>query len=421
LGQKAPRFSLLHAPDFCYPFWHQNVRILISARTLLFFAIPNNFSIQFSNPFALLSCLSAFAHVESMSILHNLAEELVLHILEFLDRTDLLAASATCHHLRPLGFDTSLSVWQRSLHVDSLSQPSKALKFLFYHPALPIAKCRLLRFSRVSSIAAYLSICAAENGKLEHVETVCIGDSRHFMSFFDEPKITVLLQSFPNLRRLHFDVRLSGHLIQLAAALCKCPSLEVISFQEEKKTPASAWARWLYSRHWKGSKLFSSVKTLKRVDEKSPAVTESSPSVDHLVGPIDVFCTQCQEKLFSNVSRYWISPPSQQHISFELLVLDSPVEGSTTDELWDDSCRFNCTSLCHKKQWLVDSGSEYVDRHGFAYAIACGPELAKAVFSGSQEWICPVAPLQQHAPLHLQLDIPQVENVGNPFENIEPV
>eukprot|EP01122_Echinamoeba_exundans_P001644 TRINITY_DN11661_c0_g1_i1.p1 TRINITY_DN11661_c0_g1~~TRINITY_DN11661_c0_g1_i1.p1 ORF type:complete len:382 (+),score=48.59 TRINITY_DN11661_c0_g1_i1:41-1186(+) len=367
------------------------------------------------------------ASAESTCHLTETAEEIVLHILEFLSRNDLLAVSSTCHHLRPLAFDASLSTWQRSLHLDVLAQPSKALNFLLHHPAAPISKCRMLRFSRVSSIAAYLAICAAQGGKLDHVETVCIGDSRHFVSFFDAKKMGTILRSFPNLRRLHFDSRLSSHLAHLSTALSKCSKLELISFQEEGKVSTSAWVQWLYSRNWNGAKLFDSVKTLKRVDERSLAVTEASPPVDQLLAPIDVYCAICQEKLFSNVQKYWIAPPSQHHISFELLTFDAPVVGSTTDELWGDSNRFNCNSRCHKKQWLVDCGSEYVDRHGFNFAIACGPELAKAVFAGTQEWIClalktPQQQQQLQAQVQLQPNIPPIEVVlNNPFANIEPV
>ena len=43
-----------------------------------------------------------------------------------------------------------------------------------------------------------------------------------------------------------------------------------------------------------------------------------------------------------------------------------------------DERRLQCPSQCHGRLWLVDHGSGYVDRCGFAYAVACGPQRRHA-------------------------------------------
>ena len=35
---------------------------------------------------------------------------------------------------------------------------------------------------------------------------------------------------------------------------------------------------------------------------------------------------------------------------------------------------FNCSNNCHQGLWLVDAGTGFIERRGFAYAAACGPE-----------------------------------------------
>lgn len=312
----------------------------------------------------------------------DLAEELLLHVLSHMSRNELLCVSATCRSLRPLGFEPSLSAWSTILYVDSFSQPSNALQFLTNHPVAPLTKVRQLRFDRVSSVAAYLSICGSARCCFEHVETVCIGDSRHFASFFEAKRQEALFYTVPNMRRLHFSMRLSAHLAQISQALAKSRRLEVLSFEDDKKRSTTAWVEWLYSRSWNGSKLFETVPSLLRVDERSPAATLTSP-LQFFTRPIDILCARCNQVLFSKIRRYWIAPPSQQHISFELLTSDAYVETGTSNSLWADDVRLNCINNCHRKQWLIDCGSAFVDRHGFKFAIACGTDLATAVYSGT--------------------------------------
>lgn len=337
----------------------------------------------------------------------DIASELLEHIISFLPKADLLAMSQTCASVRPLCFNPSLTGWNRQLHVDNVSHPTNSLQFLLTYESQPLSKLKILRFDRVSAVAAFLAVSQQLGAKFEHVHSLSIGDSRHFLSFFQLPKQRQLVQTMPNLRHLHFDVRLHGYISQLCKILRSSSKLEILSFGRDRKQ--SAWLLFA-TRYWDGHELMQKVPSLKRVDDRA----DSEPNfgqIDQLLRPVCVTCAKCKAVIFKQMTRYWISAPSQNHISFEILTDEEPVEGGTSGSIWGDDVRLNCPNHCHPNQWLVDSGSQYVDRHGFKYAIACGPELALAHYEGTAHFISALTISKPDPNIFAELDVPPAVNV----------
>ena len=93
-----------------------------------------------------------------------------------------------------------------------------------------------------------------------------------------------------------------------------------------------------------------------------------------LLQPVNVHCRVCGAALYTDLGLHVVHPPQQQHISYEVYTDESPQKAVPSLDSGEDETRLQCPARCLGRMWLIDHGSGFVDRCGFAYAVACGPQ-----------------------------------------------
>jgi len=94
--------------------------------------------------------------------------------------------------------------------------------------------------------------------------------------------------------------------------------------------------------------------------------------------PVAVVCARCGAPLFDRLDSYVIGPGTQAHISFEVYTQERPhasVRGV------DSPRQLNCDRNCHSVDglFLIAGRGDFIDTRGFAFAVACGPDLAHLI------------------------------------------
>eukprot|EP01103_Thecamoeba_quadrilineata_P020738 TRINITY_DN906_c0_g1_i1.p1 TRINITY_DN906_c0_g1~~TRINITY_DN906_c0_g1_i1.p1 ORF type:complete len:343 (+),score=42.50 TRINITY_DN906_c0_g1_i1:87-1115(+) len=116
------------------------------------------------------------------------------------------------------------------------------------------------------------------------------------------------------------------------------------------------------------------------IQHKFPKLRRLNLANHREFGTVSIKCALCQQVLFPDLQDYYICPPSQTQIEFEIFTNIPPVSALSTSLRGIKGKQLNCEKNCHRLEWLVDHNSGFIYNYCFEYAISYGTHLA--VFGG---------------------------------------
>ncbi len=286
-----------------------------------------------------------------MNEFDSLSDEILFSIFEFLDWRSLIGVSRVCKHWRQSAFLCRKPWESLFVNFNNFRQPIFALQFLAPKPM--ISWWKGIELPKKLKISKEFG-----NFNLQKIEQLSLTNEQ-FVSLFPN----FLGNSLRKVRRLRITTAIGNKVIKFIESFHKNTSLkhlEIPHLDDNLMILFDSIVGVYHNLHLE--RLFLG---------DIPVFDTTLPEKVH------IYCDICKTIMFENITHFMMGPPSQLHISNEVFTNQPWIPDNVSiSKAFEDKNKISCKNQCHKKLWLIDTGSGIVERHKFKSAIALGENLS---------------------------------------------